>query len=120
MITQVFPKSTLLILSAVVLSISACAPSNAIQDYGSENTVSFRYSAWDSVPTLTAEARDKAAAHCAKYGKHANYKGGNAVNLYTSEEIHTFSCDAVKIDDGNVIAGQSQRPDSTVIMMQSF
>ncbi|MCY4300943.1 MAG: hypothetical protein OXC68_04285 [Aestuariivita sp.] len=83
-----------------------------VEDYVSENTISFRYTAWDSVPTLTAEAIDKAIRHCARFEKFANYKGGGAVNMWSPEEIHTFTCDEQKIDDGAVIAGQSRRPNS--------
>lgn len=91
--------------------ISACTPSPPVQDYASENAISFKYTAWDSVPTLTAETIDKAIQHCAQFGKFANYKGGSALNSWTAEEVHTFTCDDSKLDDGTVIAGQSRRPD---------
>ena len=81
-----------------------------MQDYASENSISLRYSAYDSVPTLTSEARDAAIKHCAKYGKYANYQGGNAVNAMSTEEIHRFACEDRKTDDSAVIAGQSDRP----------
>ncbi len=100
--------------------VSACAPSNAVQDYASSNTVSFRYTAYDSVLTLTAEARDKAAQHCAQHGKHANYKGGNAVSPLSAEEIHTFACEDVKTDDSTVIAAQSERPDYVYVPVQTY
>ena len=95
-----------------VVLIPACTPSPPVEDYASENTISFRYNAYDSVPTLTAETRDKAIKHCAQFGKFANYKGGSAVNaMWSTGEIHTFACDEVKTDDGVVLAGQNKRPD---------
>lgn len=81
-----------------------------VQDYASENSISVRYSAYDSVPTLTSEARDMAIRHCAKYGKFANYQGGNSVNALSTEEIHRFACESKKTNDNIVIAGQSKRP----------
>ncbi|WP_170607957.1 hypothetical protein [Ruegeria arenilitoris] len=104
-------KISAICCAAAILGLAACSPTPAKQDYASENTISFRYSAYDSVPTLTAEAQDKAAKHCAKYGKHANYKGGNAVSPISTEEIHTFACESVKTDDSLIIAKQSERPD---------
>lgn len=105
-------NSKLLIGSIVAATlVSACAPTPAQQDYVSKNVISFKYSAYDAVPTLTAEAIDKATEHCAQYGKYANYKGGRAVNLYSTEEIHQFACEAKKTDDSAIIAQQSQRPD---------
>ncbi|MBD0864817.1 MAG: hypothetical protein GDA36_03990 [Rhodobacteraceae bacterium] len=100
------------ICAAIAIAVTAaCTPSPPVQDYASENIISFRYSAYDYVPTLTAEAWDKAIGHCAQFGKFANYKGGNDVNAWTAEEVHTFTCDDQKLDDGLVIAGQSKRPD---------
>ncbi len=91
--------------------VSGCVkPSPPTQDYASSNGISLRYSAYDSVPTLTAEARDAAIAHCAKFGKHANYQGGNAVNAFSTDEVHRFACESKKTDDSIVIAGQSKRP----------
>ncbi len=111
---------TLPIVVVAAALVSACSPSNAVQEYASENTVSFRYSAYDSVPTLTAEARDKAAKHCAQYGKYANYQGGNAANAWTAEEIHTFACEDFKTNDGAVVAGQSDRPDFVYVPVQTY
>lgn len=100
--------------------LTACAPSPAVQEYASENAISLRYSAWDSIPTLTAEARDIATKHCAKYGKFANYKGGNAVSPLTAEEIHTFACENTKTDDSLIIARQSERPDTFIYQTQTY
>lgn len=86
------------------------APTAPVEDYASENSISLRYSAYDSVPTLTSEARDMAIKHCAQYGKQANYQGGNAASALTAEEIHRFACEKHKTDDSLVIAGQSKRP----------
>ncbi|WP_223429045.1 hypothetical protein [Tateyamaria pelophila] len=71
-----------------VLALPACTASAPVQKFASENSISLQYTAWDSVPTLTAEAREAAIQHCSKYGKEANYKGGNAVSPLSSEEIH--------------------------------
>lgn len=95
---------------AVILLLSGCVPTAPVQEYASENSISLRYSAYDSVPTLTSQARDVAIKHCAGYGKYANYQGGNAVNGLTAEELHRFACEARKTDDSAVIAGQSHRP----------
>ncbi|MCO8143661.1 hypothetical protein NHN26_00355 [Rhodovulum tesquicola] len=93
------------------MGLAGCmSPTSPVQEYASANSISLRYSAYDSVPTLTAEARDMAIAHCAKFGKFANYQGGNAANALTAEEIHRFACESRKADDSAVIAGQSKRP----------
>ncbi|MBR9765844.1 MAG: hypothetical protein GYB53_20575 [Rhodobacteraceae bacterium] len=100
-----------LLVAAPYLILAGCmSPTSPVQEYASENSISLRYSAYDSVPTLTGEARDMAIEHCARYGKFANYQGGNAANALTAEEIHRFSCESRKTDDSAVIAGQSQRP----------
>ena len=102
--------------SVTVLVLTGCmAPTPPVKHYASENAVSLRYSAYDSVPTLTAEAREMAIKHCEAYGKFANYQGGNALNAWTAEEIHRFSCDSSRNDDSRIIAGQSQRPSYIII-----
>ena len=98
-------------VTATIIVTVGCRPTPPILDHASENVVSFRYHAYDSVPTLTAEALDKAVRHCARFGKFANYKGGSGVSEWTTEEVHTFACEDTKTDDGAVIAGQSRRPD---------
>jgi len=45
-----------------------CSPTKPIVHYASENTISIKYSAFDEVPTVTAEAIDMAIKHCASYG----------------------------------------------------
>lgn len=97
-------------LVSAALALCACVPTAPVADFASKNGIAIRYSAYDTVPTLTAEAREMAIQHCAKYGKHANYRGGNAVNAFTAEEIHQFACESTKTDDSAVIAAQSQRP----------
>ena len=92
------------------LLLAGCIATPPAQTFASENGISLKYSAYDSVPTLTAEAREMAVKHCAKFGKFANYRGGNAANMLTAEEIHQFACEKQKTDDGTVIAGQSDRP----------
>jgi hypothetical protein len=92
-----------------LLALTACAPSAPVREFASKNAISLKYSAYDSVPTLTAQAREMAIQHCAQYGKHANYKGGNAVNAFTTEETHQFACEDTKTDDSAVIAAQSKR-----------
>lgn len=109
--TEVHMKHRHVAIIATVIAAAGCQPTPPIQDHASENVISFRYNAYDSVPTLTAKALDKAMRHCARFGKFANYKGGSAVSEWTSEEIHTFACEDTKTDDGSVIAGQSRRPD---------
>lgn len=99
-------------LLAIVIPLWAagCEATAPSQTFASENGISLKYSAFDSVPTLTAEAREMAIKHCAKYGKFANYRGGNSANGLTAEEVHQFACEKQKTDDGAVIAGQSDRP----------
>ncbi len=117
---QILLKTSTICAATTMLGLAACSPTPAMQDYASENTISFRYSAYDTVPTLTAEAQDKAAKHCAKYGKYANYKGGNAVSPISTEEIHTFACESAKTDDSLIIAKQSERPDVHVYQTQTY
>ncbi|MCV2873602.1 hypothetical protein OEZ71_14970 [Defluviimonas sp. WL0050] len=100
---------------ALLPLLAACTPTTPTLHFASENAVALRYHAYDEVPTLTAQALDEAARHCAKYGKFANYKGGNAVNALSTEEIHQFSCDKTKSDDSAVIGGQARRPSYIII-----
>jgi hypothetical protein len=93
-----------------VLVVASCTTTAPTEEYASADGITLKYSAWDSVPTLTAAARTQAVQHCAKYGKFANYIGGNAVSPLTAEETHQFSCDVEKTDDSRVLAAQSQRP----------
>ncbi|MBY6158500.1 hypothetical protein [Pseudooceanicola nitratireducens] len=105
----------LMALSAIAL-VSACSTATSpVQKYASPHSITLNYSAYDMVPTLTSEARDMAIDHCAKYGKFANYQGGNAVNPLSSEETHRFACESRKTDDGKVIAGQSNRTNLIVL-----
>lgn len=106
-----------LMTTGLSLLLVACTTGPPTQDFASENGISIKYSAYDSVPTLTAEARELAVQHCAKYGKFANYRGGNAVSEFTAEEIHQFACEDVKTDDGVVIAGQSNRPSNIAVIV---
>lgn len=99
----------------LLLALAACTPTAPLQEFASENAISLRYRAYDSVPTLTAQALDAAVRHCAKYGKFANYKGGNAVSSLSSEEVHQFACEKTKTDDSAVIGGQSRRPTNIFI-----
>lgn len=94
-----------------LLCIAACSPTAPVPEFASESGISLRYSAYDSVPTLTAQARDVAVKHCAQYGKFANYRGGNAVSPISAEEIHQFACESTKADDSAIIAAQSKRPE---------
>ena len=97
-------------VAAIPFWAAGCEATAPSQTFASENGISLKYSAFDSVPTLTAEAREIAIKHCAKFGKFANYRGGNAANVLTAEEVHQFACEKQKTDDGTVIAGQSDRP----------
>ncbi len=109
-----------LIFTGLALVLAACTTGTLTQEFASENGISLKYSAWDTVPTLTAEASDIATRHCATYGKFANYRGGNAVNaLVSAEEVHKFACEKTKADDNAVIAAQSTRPDYVVVPVYS-
>ena len=95
---------------STLMWLVGCVSTPPSQTYSSETGITLKYSAYDSVPTLTAEARDMAVKHCAKFGKFANYRGGSSANAITADEIHQFACEKQKTDDGTVIAGQSERP----------
>lgn len=88
------------ILKAVGLAaiVTGCQTiSEPIVDYSSANVISYRYHGYDLTPTLPAKVRDMAQIHCAKFGKNAVYKGGKAVNMMTTEEIHDFTCEIGKV-----------------------
>lgn len=95
------------VAAAVALGLAACAPTAPVKDFTSQNGISLKYSAFDEIPTLTPEAQDMAIQHCAQYGKFANYRGANAPNPLTAEEVHRFVCEKMKTDDSEVIAAQS-------------
>ncbi|GGD39571.1 hypothetical protein [Sinisalibacter lacisalsi] len=97
-------------LAVAVPALAACAATPPVLHHASANGIAVRYEAYDEVLTLTPEAREIAVQHCAKFGKYANYKGGNAVSPLSAEEIHTFACEATKTDDSAIIAAQSVRP----------
>ena len=99
-----------LLAVGTLVCLAGCTSTPPSPTFASENGISLKYNAFDSVPTLTAEAREMAVKHCAKFGKFANYRGGNAANMLTAEEVHQFACEKQKTDDGTVIAGQSNRP----------
>lgn len=99
------------LLAGTLFGLSGCVATEPVQHFASPNGIALRYKAYDTVLTLTAQARDLAVQHCAKYRKHANYKGGNAVSPLSAEEIHNFACEAVKTDDSAIISAQSERPE---------
>jgi hypothetical protein len=88
-------KFVLIILVGVVVS-SGCSPTKPQVAYQSENAFSLTYEAYGMRPTITAEARDIAARHCAKYGKNAFYKGGRPLSMVSTSEIHDFTCEINK------------------------
>ncbi|MDX1948898.1 MAG: hypothetical protein SFT90_00160 [Rickettsiales bacterium] len=98
------------ILFPILLILISCSPSLPKKHFATENFISIRYNAYDEVPTLTAEAMEMALEHCKSYGKFANYKGGNAKNPFSSEEIHQFACENKKSDDAKLISSQLERP----------
>ena len=76
-----------------LIGLTACfTPSKPTIHFASENTIALKYSAYDALPTVTAEAIDMAIEHCEKYGKGMKLISSNAANLYTAQEIHTFMC----------------------------
>ena len=77
----------------VLIGLTACfTPSKPTIQFASENTIALKYSAYDALPTVTAEALDMAIQHCKKHGKGMKLVSSNAANLYTAQEIHTFMC----------------------------
>lgn len=93
----------------IAFNLAACEVSAPVIEHASENSIAIRYTAWDTVPTLTAEAIDIAIEHCKSYGLYANYRGVNVPNALSAEEVHIFVCEATKTDDNAVIAAQNQR-----------
>ena len=80
-------------LFLVLIGLTACfSPSKPIIHFASENSIALKYSAYDALPTVTAEALDMAVKHCEKHGKGMKLVSSNAANLYTTTEIHTFMC----------------------------
>ena len=73
-----------LLAVGTLVCLAGCTATPPAQTFASENGISLKYSAFDSVPTLTAEAREMAVKHCAQFGKFANYRGGNAANMLTA------------------------------------
>ena len=77
----------------VLVVLSACiTPSKPTIHYASANAIAIKYSAYDILPTVTAEAIDMAVEHCKKHGKGMKLVSSNAANKLTTEEIHTFMC----------------------------
>ena len=76
-----------------LIGLNACfTPSKPTIHFASENSIALKYSAYDALPTVTAEAIDMAIEHCKKHGKGMKLVSSNAANLYTAQEIHTFMC----------------------------
>ena len=88
-------KKPLILLFSILISsvLISCSPSTPQITFASENTISIKYSAYDWVPTVTAEAIDMAIKHCAKYNKGMRLISSNAENPLSTEEIHTFMCE---------------------------
>ena len=81
------------LMSLFYLLVGCQTPTKPIVHFSSENTISLKYSAYDIVPTVSAEAIDMAIKHCAKYGKGMKYVQGTAANMYSTQELHTFMCE---------------------------
>jgi len=86
------------ILSVFAL-IGCSAPSKPVIHYASENSIAIKYHAYDTVPTVTAEAIDMAIQHCNQHGKGMKLVSSNAANGFTTEEIHTFMCTNDLVDE---------------------
>ncbi|WP_298559955.1 hypothetical protein [uncultured Aliiroseovarius sp.] len=99
----------LLAIGLLSISLTACEMTAPEIEHASKHSIAIRYTAWDVVPTLSAEAIDIAVSHCKKYGLHANYRGANVPNALSAEEIHVFVCEPRKTDDNAVIAAQNKR-----------
>ena len=88
-----FNKILLLIAMLSTLSLTSCfSPSKPTIHFASENSIAIKYHAYDMLPTVTAEAIDIAIKHCNKHGKGMKLVSSNAVNPYSTQEIHTFMC----------------------------
>jgi len=55
--------------SLIYLVACSASPTKPIIHYASENTIAIRYSAYDMLHALTAEAIDMAIKHCKKLDK---------------------------------------------------
>ena len=82
-----------LLLGALAFTLAACmSPSKPKVHFPSENSIAITYSAYDIVPTVTAEALDMAIKHCEKHGKGMKLVSSRALNSLTTQELHTFMC----------------------------
>ena len=106
---EIFKLKKFLAIALVTLNLAACEMSAPEISHASVNSIAIRYTAWGTVPTLTAEAIDIAVGHCRSHGLYANYRGVNVPNALSAEEVHVFVCEARKTDDNAVIAAQNQR-----------
>ncbi|MDA7551175.1 hypothetical protein N8760_05085 [Rhodobacteraceae bacterium] len=90
-------KKFLCVAISMAVLVGCQTTSEPVVDYSSQNVISYRYHAYDLVPTLPAKVRDMAQSHCEQFGKNAVYKGGKPVNIFTTEEIHDFTCEVGKV-----------------------
>jgi hypothetical protein len=83
----------ILMLGLLGFALSACmSPTKPEVHFASENSIAIKYSAYDIVPTVTAEALDMAIKHCEKHGKGMKLVSSGALNSLTTQELHTFMC----------------------------
>ena len=76
-----------------LIGLTACmTPTKPTIHFASANAIAIKYSAYDMLPTVTAEAIDMAVEHCKKHGKGMKLISSNAANSFTTQEIHTFMC----------------------------
>ena len=88
----------LLIMLLMTSGLLGCqTTTKPVVGYATENVISYRYHAYDMMPTLPIEVRDMAQKHCAQFGKNAVYKGYKPVHLLTTEQDHSFICETQKV-----------------------
>jgi len=91
-------KTKLVWLCSIFLAGCATAPTEPIVDFSSPNVISYKYSAYGARPTVTAKVRDMAARHCQQFAKNAVYKGAEIPSPLSAVEIHSFTCEATKVE----------------------
>jgi hypothetical protein len=93
-----------------MLGLAACAMTEPVTETATSNLISISYNSYDSTPTPSPQAIDKAIQHCkSQGGLYANYRGATLPNpLFSSKEVHTFVCEKTKTDDSVVISAQNE------------
>ena len=88
-----------------LILLTGCSAKNYDTVSSSEKGIVVSYNAYGAAPTLTPEAREMAARHCAKFYKEAEYVGWDIPNIMLTEEHHGFECVQGEINMPALMAG---------------